>query len=70
MVRVPGYRSSGPGIDSRHYQIFWVVVGLEQGALSLVSTTEKILETNSSGSSLESREYERGDPLRWPRNTL
>jgi hypothetical protein len=22
VVRVPGYRSRGPGFDSRHYQIF------------------------------------------------
>jgi hypothetical protein len=42
-----------PGVDSRHYQIFWggggererkTVVGLERGALSLVSTTEELLE--------------------------
>jgi hypothetical protein len=29
-----------------------------------------LLERNSSGSGLENREYSRGDPLRWPRNTL
>jgi hypothetical protein len=45
-------------------------VGLERGSLSLVSTTEKVLEINSSGSGLETREYGRGDPLRWPRDTL
>jgi hypothetical protein len=28
-----------PGFDSRRYQIFREVVGLERGALSLVSTT-------------------------------
>jgi hypothetical protein len=35
-----------PGLDSRHYQIFWkknTVVGLERGPLSLVSTTEELL---------------------------
>jgi hypothetical protein len=42
VARVPGYRSRGPGSDSRHYQIFWEVVGLEQGPLSLVSTIEKL----------------------------
>jgi hypothetical protein len=36
VVRVPGYRSRGPGFDSRHFQIFWEVVGLEQGPLRLV----------------------------------
>jgi hypothetical protein len=29
--------------DSRHYQIFREVVGLERGPFSLVSTTEEIL---------------------------
>jgi hypothetical protein len=32
-------------------------VGLEQGPLSLMSTTEDLLGRNSSGSGLESREY-------------
>jgi hypothetical protein len=69
MVTVPGYRFRGPGFDSRCYQIFWVV-GLERGPLSLVSTTEELLGRNSSGFGLENREYGRGDPLRWPRDTL
>jgi hypothetical protein len=38
--------------DSRHYQIFWEVVGLERGPLSLVNTPEELLERRSSGSSL------------------
>jgi hypothetical protein len=38
-------------------------VGLEQGSLSLVSTTEELLERKSSGSILEIREYGRRDPL-------
>jgi hypothetical protein len=46
------------------------VVGLERGPLSLMSTIEELLGRNSSGSSLESWEYGRGDPLCWPRNTL
>jgi hypothetical protein len=58
------------GFDSRRYQIFWEVVGLEQGPLSLMSTTEELLERKSSGSGLESREYGRKDPSRWPRGTL
>jgi hypothetical protein len=38
-----------PGFDSRHYQIFWEkkgkqLMGLERGPLSLVSTTEELLD--------------------------
>jgi hypothetical protein len=54
--------------DSRRYQILWVVVVLERGPL--VSTIEELLERKSSGSGLESREYGRRVPLRWPRGTL
>jgi hypothetical protein len=43
--------------------------GLERGPLCLMSTTEELLGRNSSGSSLEKREYGRGDPLRRPRDT-
>jgi hypothetical protein len=50
-----GYRSRGPGFDSRRYQIFWEVVGLERGPLSLVRTTEELLEWKSSSSGLENR---------------
>jgi hypothetical protein len=56
--------------DSRRYQIFWEVVGLERGPLRLVSTTEELLGRKSSGSGLESRDYGRRDPLRWARGTL
>jgi hypothetical protein len=57
------------GNDSRRSKIFWVV-GLERGPLSLVSTTEELLETKSSGSSLENRKYGSKDPPRWLRQTL
>jgi hypothetical protein len=50
VVRVPGYRSRGPGFDSRRYHIFWEVVGLEWGSLSLVSITKELFEWKSSGS--------------------
>jgi hypothetical protein len=56
------------GFDSRRYQIFWEVVGLERGSLSLVNVTEELLERKRRGSSLKIREYGRRDPLRWPRN--
>jgi hypothetical protein len=70
VVRVPGYRSRGSAFDSRRYQIFWEVVPLERGPLSLFSITEELLEWKSSGSGLENWEYGLGDPLRWPRDTL
>jgi hypothetical protein len=55
VVRVPGYRSGGPGTTKVK------VVGLKRGPLSLVSTTEELLGSNNSGSGLESREYGRRD---------
>jgi hypothetical protein len=48
-----------PGVDSRCYQVFRDVVGLELGPLSLVSTIEELLERKSSHSDLEKREYGR-----------
>jgi hypothetical protein len=42
VVRVSGYR--GPGFDSRPFQIFWEAAVLERGPLSLVRTTEELLE--------------------------
>jgi hypothetical protein len=44
VARVPGYRSRGPGFDSRGYQSFLEVVGLERGPLSLVRIIEELLE--------------------------
>jgi hypothetical protein len=70
VVRAPGYRFRGTGFYSWRYQIFWEVVDLERGSFSLVSTTEELLGRNSSCSGLENREYSRGNPLRWPRDTL
>jgi hypothetical protein len=43
VVRVLDYRCRGPGFDSRYYQKK-KVVGLERGPLSLVSTTEELLD--------------------------
>jgi hypothetical protein len=42
VVRVLDYRSRGPGFDSQTLQK--KVVGLERGPLSLVSTTEELLD--------------------------
>jgi hypothetical protein len=58
------------GFDSRRYQIFWEVMGLERSPLSLVSKTEELLGKNSSCFSLENLEYDRRDQSRWPRDTL
>ena len=44
VVRVSGYRYRGLGFDSRRYQIFLVVLGLERGPLSLVRSIEELLE--------------------------
>jgi hypothetical protein len=42
-------------------------MGLERGPLSLVSRIEELLETNSSSSGLENREYgRRGSTARHP----
>jgi hypothetical protein len=71
VVRVLGYTSRGPvSIPGRRYQIFLEVVGLERGPLSLVSTTEMLLERKSSGSGLENLECGIRDPSRSPRYTL
>jgi hypothetical protein len=50
VVKVPCYWSRGPGLDSRPYQIFWEIVVLEGGPLSLVRIIEELLEWKSSGS--------------------
>jgi hypothetical protein len=61
VVRVPGYRSRGPGTIPDATRFFLEVLGLERGPLNLVSTIEELLgKKNSSG--LENREYGRGDP--------
>jgi hypothetical protein len=70
VVTVPGYRSRGPGSIPGPTRFFFLleVVGLERSPLSLVSTTEELLERKSSGSCLENREYSRRDPSRWLRD--
>jgi hypothetical protein len=62
VVRVLDYRYRGPEFDSQAIQK--KVVGLERGPLSLVSTTEELLDRKVSGSYLENREYGRRDPSR------
>jgi hypothetical protein len=43
-VRVLDYRYRGPGFDSRALPKKKIVMGLERGPLSLVSTTEELLD--------------------------
>jgi hypothetical protein len=50
VVRVLGYRSRDPELDSRRYQIFWEVVRLKRDPLSVVRITEELLEWKSIGS--------------------
>jgi hypothetical protein len=45
-------------------------VGLERGPLSIMSTTEELLGSKSSGSGLQNRDYGRRDLSRWPHGTL
>jgi hypothetical protein len=52
-----------PGFDSRHYQKK-KVVGLERGSLSLVSTTEELLDRKVAVPVQKNREYGRRDPSR------
>jgi hypothetical protein len=56
VVRVSDYRPRGPGFDSRPYQIFWEIRGLERGPLSLLRTTEELLEWKSSDYGLENQD--------------
>jgi hypothetical protein len=56
VVRVSGYRSRGPRFDSQRFQIFWEAAGLERGPLSVVRTTEELLEMKGIGSGLENRD--------------
>jgi hypothetical protein len=48
--------------DSCRYQIFRELLALERGPLSVMSTTEELLERKRSDSGLEIREYGRRDP--------
>jgi hypothetical protein len=42
VLKVPGYRSRGPGFDFRRYQIFFEVVGLERCSLRLLRIIEEL----------------------------
>jgi hypothetical protein len=61
VIRVPGYRSRGPGFDSLRYQIFGEVVGLERGPLNLVRITEELLERTVAAPVQKPEIHGRGD---------
>jgi hypothetical protein len=68
VVRVSGYRC--PGFDSRRYQIFWEVVSLERGSLSLVTIIEELLERTVAAPVWKTEINGRGNLLRWPWHNL
>jgi hypothetical protein len=49
------------GFDSRRYDIFWKVVGLERGPLSLASTVEELLGRKSRNPRLRLQEIRRAE---------
>jgi hypothetical protein len=69
VVRVPGYRSRGPGSIPGATGFSEKRLVLERSPLSLVSTILVLLERKCSGYRLENREYSCRDPLCWPHNT-
>jgi hypothetical protein len=70
VIGVSGYRSRGPRFDSRRFHIFWEAAGLERSTLSLVRTTEELLEGKVAAAIEKIEINDRGNPLRWPRDTL
>jgi hypothetical protein len=72
VVYWPDFLATDPEVRVRFLALLDLLrnSGLERGPLSLVSTTEELLGSNSSGSGLEIREYSRRDPSRGSRGTL
>jgi hypothetical protein len=70
VVRVPGKISRGPGFDSQRYQIFWEIMHLERGPLSLVRITEELLQWKSSGSGSRKSRLRPWGSVALTRNTL
>jgi hypothetical protein len=67
VVRVLGYRSGGPGSIPGHYK---KISGSGMGSTQPHEYNWGATWYKSSGSCIESREYGRRDPSRWPRGTL
>jgi hypothetical protein len=58
------------GFDSRRYQIFWEVVGLERDPLSLMIQLRSFLEEKVAAPVKKTKVTAVGYPSRWPRVTL
>jgi hypothetical protein len=67
VVRVPGYRSRCPRIRFPALPGF---VGSSGSRTGPTQPREYNWGINSRGSGLEIQEYNREDPLRWPRDTI
>jgi hypothetical protein len=67
-VSIVDVLGSIPGA-SRFSERQWVWNGVHSASWVLVSITEELLGRNCSDFGQENWEYDRGDPLRWPRNT-
>jgi hypothetical protein len=70
VVRVPVYRSRGPGSFRGATRFFWEVVGLERVHLASWMQLRSCLKEKNSGSGLGDWDYGCRDPSCWPRDTL
>jgi hypothetical protein len=70
MDRLCGLVARVPGSDSRRYKIFWEVVGLERGPLSLVGELWSYLNGKVAGPIWKTEINGRGNPLCWQRDAL
>jgi hypothetical protein len=70
VVRVSDYRSRGPGLDSRWFKIFWEAAGLNGVHSASWEQLRSYLEEIVAAPVYKIEIGYRGNPLRWPRDTL
>jgi hypothetical protein len=70
VISIPGYSPRGPEFDSRRHQIFWVLVGLERGPLSLSNIIEELLKEKVAAPVYKTETNGRDEPPRWPHDTV
>jgi hypothetical protein len=63
-VRVSGYRSRGPGFDSRRFQIFWDAAGLERVHSASWGQLRSYLKEIVAAPVKKTETNDRGNPLR------